>query len=131
MVTAPERVREQLRPLSLRKQVATAAAFRPGASLITPTAATKMALRCLGVKPGDEVIVPDFTYPATADAVAIVGATAVLVDPRDVAAIAAGIEEAAARRDELSRLGLERAAGYTWAAAADATVQVYREAAGQ
>src|SRR5262249_5577014 len=31
-------------------------------------------------KAGDEVIVPDFTYPATADAVAIVGATAVLVD---------------------------------------------------
>jgi perosamine synthetase len=44
------------------------------------TTGLEMALRCLDVKSGDEVIVPDFTYPATADAVAIVGATAVLVD---------------------------------------------------
>src|SRR5262249_45174710 len=44
------------------------------------TTGLEMALRCLDVKAGDEVIVPDFTYPATADAVAIVGATAVLVD---------------------------------------------------
>jgi transposase len=47
VVTAPEPLREQLRPLSLRKRVATAAAFRPGATLSTPTAATKLALRCL------------------------------------------------------------------------------------
>ncbi len=44
------------------------------------TTGLEMALRCLDIKAGDEVIVPDFTYPATADAVAIVGATAVLVD---------------------------------------------------
>jgi perosamine synthetase len=44
------------------------------------TTGLEMALRCLDVKAGDEVIVPDFTYPATADAVAIVGARAVLVD---------------------------------------------------
>jgi transposase len=47
VVTAPERLREQLRPLSLRRLVATAAAFRPGANLATPTAATKLALHCL------------------------------------------------------------------------------------
>jgi len=44
------------------------------------TTGLELALRAAGIGPGDEVIVPDFTYPATADAVALVGATAVLVD---------------------------------------------------
>jgi perosamine synthetase len=44
------------------------------------TTGLEMALRAMKIGPGDEVIVPDFTYPATADVVAIVGATAVLVD---------------------------------------------------
>jgi dTDP-4-amino-4,6-dideoxygalactose transaminase len=44
------------------------------------TTGLELALRCLGIQAGDEVIVPDFTYPATADAVATVGASAVLVD---------------------------------------------------
>jgi len=52
---------------------------------------------------------------------------AVLVDPLDPGAIAAGIQEAIARRDELRALGRERAARFTWRAAADATVDVYRE----
>ena len=44
------------------------------------TTGLEIALRCLGVGPGDEVIVPDYTYPATASAVNMVGATAVIVD---------------------------------------------------
>lgn len=44
------------------------------------TTGLEMALRVLNIGPGDEVIVPDYTYPATADVVAIVGATAVIVD---------------------------------------------------
>lgn len=44
------------------------------------TTGLEMALRVLNIGPGDEVIVPDYTYPATADVVAIVGATTVLVD---------------------------------------------------
>lgn len=44
------------------------------------TTGLEMALRALGIGPGDEVIVPDFTYPATAGVVNIVGATAVIVD---------------------------------------------------
>jgi glycosyltransferase involved in cell wall biosynthesis len=54
---------------------------------------------------------------------------AVLVDPLDVEAIAAGIQEARRRREELRAAGLERARGFTWEAAARATVEVYREAA--
>jgi dTDP-4-amino-4,6-dideoxygalactose transaminase len=44
------------------------------------TTGLELALRCLQIGPGDEVIVPDYTYPATAAVVAIVGARAVLVD---------------------------------------------------
>lgn len=44
------------------------------------TAALHLALLALGVGPGDEVIVPDFTYPATANVVELVGAKPVLVD---------------------------------------------------
>ena len=44
------------------------------------TTGMEMALRALGVGPGDEVIVPGYTYPATADAVALTGATVVVVD---------------------------------------------------
>jgi dTDP-4-amino-4,6-dideoxygalactose transaminase len=44
------------------------------------TVGLETALRVLGVGPGDEVIVPDYTYPATASVVNIVGAAVVLVD---------------------------------------------------
>lgn len=44
------------------------------------TRAMELALRVLGVGPGDEVIVPDFTHPATGNVVFIVGAKPVLVD---------------------------------------------------
>jgi glycosyltransferase involved in cell wall biosynthesis len=54
---------------------------------------------------------------------------AVLVDARDSAEIAAGIERAARDRDELVARGLERASQFRWDAVAAATVQVYREAA--
>jgi perosamine synthetase len=44
------------------------------------TAALHLALLALDVGPGDAVLVPDFTFPATANAVALVGARPVLVD---------------------------------------------------
>lgn len=44
------------------------------------TTGLELALRALEIGPGDEVIVPDYTYPATADVVSIVGATVVIVD---------------------------------------------------
>lgn len=44
------------------------------------TVGLEVALRAIGIGPGDEVIVPDYTYPASASAVTMLGATAVLVD---------------------------------------------------
>ena len=44
------------------------------------TAALEMTLRLLGVQKGDEVIVPAYTYTATASAVCHVGAVPVLID---------------------------------------------------
>ena len=52
-------------------------------NLIAVTSATtglEIALRALNIGPGDEVIVPDYTYPATASVVPIVGAKAIIVD---------------------------------------------------
>lgn len=44
------------------------------------TAALFLALKGLGIGPGDEVIIPDVTFIATANAVTLAGATPVLVD---------------------------------------------------
>lgn len=44
------------------------------------TDALQIALMALGLKPGDEVITPDFTFIATVEVVALLGLTPVLVD---------------------------------------------------
>ena len=44
------------------------------------TAALHLSVLALGVGPGDEVIVPAYTFPATANVVALAGARPVLVD---------------------------------------------------
>jgi perosamine synthetase len=44
------------------------------------TAALHLAVLALGIGPGDEVLVPAYTFPATANVVALVGAKPVLVD---------------------------------------------------
>lgn len=48
--------------------------------LNSATACMEMALKVLGVGPGDEVIVPAYTYTATASSVCHVGAMPVMVD---------------------------------------------------
>jgi len=57
------------------------------------------------------------------------GGVAVSVDAQDPDAIAAGLEDASRRRDELGALGPRRAAEFEWARAARATLDVYREVA--
>ncbi len=59
----------------------------------------------------------------------VAGGAAVLVDPLDPASIAAGIEQAAGRRDELVQAGFARARAFDWAETARRTAEVYREAA--
>ena len=49
-------------------------------ALNSATAAMELTLRVLGVSPGDEVIVPAYTYTATASVVHHVGAKIVMVD---------------------------------------------------
>lgn len=53
----------------------------PGALMTSScTHALDMAARLIGLGPGDEAIVPSFTFPSTATAVALTGATPVFVD---------------------------------------------------
>lgn len=44
------------------------------------TTGLELVLRALDIGPGDEVIVPNYTYPATAFAPMLLGATAVIID---------------------------------------------------
>ncbi len=57
--------------------------FLSGASVITcanGTDALQIALMSLGLKPGDEVIVPAFTYVATAEVIGLLGLRPIMVD---------------------------------------------------
>jgi glycosyltransferase involved in cell wall biosynthesis len=60
----------------------------------------------------------------------VAGDAAVLFAADDPAAIAAGVLEALDRASELSALGVERAAGFTWDATARAHDRIYELAAG-
>jgi len=64
------------------------------------TAALHLALLALDIRSGDEVLVPAFTFPATANVVEIVGAKPVLIDisPTDFNMDPAGIEKAITNR---------------------------------
>ena len=64
----------------LEEQAADFIGCRSAIAVTSCTSGLEAALRALGIGAGDEVIVPDYTYPATATACALVGATAVLVD---------------------------------------------------
>jgi glycosyltransferase involved in cell wall biosynthesis len=57
------------------------------------------------------------------------GQAAVRVDPENPDSIAAGIEEARERRDELVPKGLEHVRRFTWRATGEAVLRGYREAA--
>ncbi len=62
------------------KDIAKLCNTKKAVCLSSQTACAEMTLRVLGVGPGDEVIVPAYTYTATASVVYHVGATPVIVD---------------------------------------------------
>jgi perosamine synthetase len=64
----------------LEKALAARLGVRHAVATTSGTAAIFLALRGLGIGPGDEVIVPDLTFIATANAVHLTGARPVLVD---------------------------------------------------
>lgn len=74
MLTMGPKVAEFERLLAAACGTADAVAVSSG------TAALHLAVLALGIGPGDEVVVPAYTFPATANVVELCGATAVLVD---------------------------------------------------
>lgn len=64
----------------LEEMVGTYVGARHCLAATSCTTGLEMALRALGIGPGDEVIVPVYTYPASASVVRLVGALPVLVD---------------------------------------------------
>jgi len=64
----------------LEQLVASACGVEHAVAVANGTAALHLAVLALGIGPGDEVIVPAYTFPATANVVRLAGATPVLVD---------------------------------------------------
>jgi len=62
--------------------LAEATGARHAIGVCNGTVALHLALHCLGIGPGDEVIVPSFTYIASVNTIAQTGATPVFVDSR-------------------------------------------------
>ena len=69
---------------ALEAELAAYCGCRHGIAVASGTDALHLALRAAGIAPGDEVILPAFTFIATAEAVSYLGATPVFcdVDPR-------------------------------------------------
>jgi perosamine synthetase len=61
-------------------RIAQRAGVGHGIAVTSGTAAITLTLLALGIKPGNEVIVPDLTFIATANAARLAGATVVLAD---------------------------------------------------
>jgi perosamine synthetase len=82
------------------RRIATLCGVNHAVAVTSGTAALALALVGLGVGSGDEVLVPDITFIATANAVTLAGARPVLVDidPRTL-----GIDPEAAERAMTSR----------------------------
>lgn len=68
----------------LEEEVAAYCGRSYGVGVASGTDALLLGLRACGIGPGDEVIVPSFTFIATADCVSLLGATPVFaeIDPR-------------------------------------------------
>jgi len=82
--------------LTFEREFAAFHGAKHGIAVTNGTAALEVTMLALGVQPGDEVIVPDFTFIATASAVLAEGALPVLVDiDRETLCIDAELAEAA------------------------------------
>jgi len=64
----------------LEELVSAACGVEHAVAVSSGTAALHLAVLALGIGPGDDVIVPAYTFPATANVVRLTGARAVLVD---------------------------------------------------
>lgn len=69
---------------ALEEQLAAQAGVKHAITCGSGTEALQLPLMAWGIGPGDAVIVPAFTFVATAEAVALVGATPVFVDVDEV-----------------------------------------------
>jgi dTDP-4-amino-4,6-dideoxygalactose transaminase len=65
---------------AFEREVAAATGRRSGAATNSGTAALHLALRMLGVGPGDDVLMPSLTFVATANAAVYLGARPVFLD---------------------------------------------------
>jgi len=84
------------RTLQFESEFAAYQHARHGIAVTNGTAALEVAVAALGIGLGDEVIVPDFTFVATASAVLFAGALPVLVDVTpDTYCLDPGLVEAA------------------------------------
>ena len=66
--------------LEFERLLAPLAGAQEAVAVSSGTAALHVAVLALGIGPGDEVVVPAYTFPATANVVALAGATPVLAD---------------------------------------------------
>ena len=71
------------RTKELERRVAACCGTERAVCLNSQTACAEMALHVLGIGPGDEVIVPAYTYTATASVVYHVGARIVMIDSQE------------------------------------------------
>jgi dTDP-4-amino-4,6-dideoxygalactose transaminase len=62
------------------QELARACGTSDAVAVSSGTAALHVAVLAMGLGPGDEVLVPAYTFPATANVVRLIGATPVLVD---------------------------------------------------
>jgi glycosyltransferase involved in cell wall biosynthesis len=129
---AAEDVRATLRRLGLEKRVELrgyvpkeelATLYRGAACLVLPSRYEGFGL------PVIEAMASGTPVVATAEGAIseVAGDAAILVEPGDPSALAAGIERALAERARLRAAGLERARSFTWAETARRTLEVYRE----
>jgi len=88
------------RVAEFEKAVAAYVGARHGVATTSCTTGLHLALASIGVGPGDEVIVPSFTFIASANAILYTGATVVFceIDPRTYNADPADIEKRITKR---------------------------------